>query len=69
MSSNVSLGRAGNDGFLKGYFCSEVVFNLSQRVLSDLKIEVLDKELGFLLHHHLLIKQIFKEILPIFRKK
>ena len=37
----------GDDGHLKGYFCSDVVFNLSHRVLSELEIEVLGKGLGF----------------------
>ena len=37
----------GNDGCVKGYFCSEAVFNLSNKVLSDLEIEVLGKGLGF----------------------
>ena len=41
------LGKVGNDGLLKGYFCSEVVFNLSHRVLSDLEIDVLDKDWFF----------------------
>ena len=41
------LGKVGNDGRLKGYFCSEVVFNLSHRVLSDLEIDVLDKDWFF----------------------
>ena len=36
-----------NSGRLKGYFCSDVVFNLSHKVLSDLEISVLGKGLGF----------------------
>ena len=44
---NVPSRRVGNDGHLKGYFCSEVVFNLSHRALSDLEIEVLGKGLVF----------------------
>ena len=44
---NVPSRRVGNDGRLKGYFCSEVVFNLSHRALSDLEIEVLGKGLVF----------------------
>ena len=46
MSSSVPLVRVENDGRLKGYFCAEVVFNLSHRALSDLEIEVLGKGLG-----------------------
>ena len=37
----------GGDGHLKGYFCSDVVFNLSHRLLSELEIEVLSKGLSF----------------------
>ena len=36
-----------NNGRLRGYFCLEVFFNLSHKVLSDLEIEVLGKQLGF----------------------
>ena len=36
-----------NSGRLKGYFCSDVVFNVSHKVLSDLEISVLGKGLGF----------------------
>ena len=46
-SNSVPLGRVGDDDRLKGYFCSDVVFNLSHRVLSELEIEVLGKGLGF----------------------
>ena len=48
-SNSVPLGRVVDDGRLKGYFCSDVFFNLSHSVLSELEIEVL----GFLLHHSL----------------
>ena len=41
VSPIVTLGRVVNDGRLKGYFCSEVAFNVSHRVLSDLEIVVL----------------------------
>ena len=46
-SNSVPLGRLGDDGHLKGYSCSDVVFNLSQRFLSELEIEVLSKALSF----------------------
>ena len=46
-SNGVPWGRVGNDGCLKGYFCSDVVFNLSHRLLSELEIEVLGKRLCF----------------------
>ena len=35
-SYSVPLGRLADDGRLKGYFCSDVVFNLNHRVLSEL---------------------------------
>ena len=34
----------GINGRLKGYFCSDVVFNLSNKVLSDLEINVWVKD-------------------------
>ena len=43
----VPLERVGDDSRLKSYFCSDVFFNLSHRVLSELEIEVLGKGLGF----------------------
>ena len=36
------------DKRLKGYFCSDAVFNLSSRVLSEKEIKVLEKGLNFL---------------------
>ena len=39
--------RTDNNGRLQGYFCSDVVFNLSHKVLTDLEISVLGKGLGF----------------------
>ena len=35
------------DNRLSGYFCSETIFNLSNRVLTDTKIKVLEKGLDF----------------------
>ena len=35
------------DKRLKGYFCSDIVFNLSGRVLSEYEIKVLEKGLDF----------------------
>ena len=32
---------------LKGYFCSDTVFNLSKKVLHEIEIQVLEKGLGF----------------------
>ena len=39
--------RTDNNGRLQGYFCSDVVFNLSHKVLTNLEISVLGKGLGF----------------------
>ena len=46
-SNSVPLGRVGADSCLKGYFCLDVVSNLSHRVLSELEIEVSGKGSGF----------------------
>ena len=58
-STQTSIGRSSDDslettiepssinGRLKGYYCSGVVFNLSNKVLSDTEINVLGKGLGF----------------------
>ena len=35
------------EGRIEGYFCSDVVFNLSRRVLTDIEIKVLEKGLGY----------------------
>ena len=43
VNPSIPLGRVENNGCLKGYFCSEVVFNLSHRVFSNLEIVVLGK--------------------------
>ena len=53
-STHTSVGRTSDDslektteprsinGHLKGYVCSDVVFNLSNKVLSDTEINILD---------------------------
>ena len=41
------ITRTDNNGSLKSYFCSDVVFNLSHKLLTDLEISVLGKILGF----------------------
>ena len=41
------ITRTDNNGRLQGYFWSDVVFNLSYKVLTDLEISVLGKGLGF----------------------
>ena len=43
VSPTVPIVRVGNNGCLKCYLCSEVVFNVSQGVLSDLGTGVLGK--------------------------
>ena len=41
------ITRTDDNRRLKGYFCSDVVFNLSHKLLTDLEISVLAKGLGF----------------------
>ena len=36
-----------NSDRISGYFCSETVFNLSKKVLSDMKIKILEKGLDY----------------------
>ena len=67
VSSPVHLRKVENDVHPKDYCCSEVVFKLSHRALSDLETEVLSKGLNCLLLNYLLMKQILIRILPIFR--
>ena len=45
-SNSVPLEIVGDDGRLKDYFCLDVIFNLSHRVLSEMEIEALGKGLG-----------------------
>ena len=58
VSPNVHINRLGNfihqkknvtttDNRLLGYLCSETIFNLSNRVLTDTEIKVLEKNLDF----------------------
>ena len=69
-STQTSVGRTLDDslettieprsinGRLKGYFYSDVVFNLSNKVLSDNEINVLEKDKDLPLHLRLLMNQI-----------
>ena len=41
------ITRTDNNGRLQGYFCLDIVFILSHKVLTDLEISVLGKGLGF----------------------
>ena len=36
-----------SEGRLEGYFCSDTVFNLSRKVLTDTEIRILEKGLDF----------------------
>ena len=36
-----------SEGRLSGYFCSETVFNLSRKVLTETEIKILEKGLDF----------------------
>ena len=58
VSPNVHINRLDNfihqkknvtttDNRLLGYLCSETIFNLSNRVLTDTEIKVLEKDLDF----------------------
>ena len=38
---------ATSEGRLEGYFCSNTVFNLSRKVLTDTEIRILEKGLDF----------------------
>lgn len=49
----VPTERLCNNGRLGGYFCFEVFFNPSHKVLSDLEISVSSKGLGTRLNHYL----------------
>ena len=39
--------RVTSEGHLEGYFCSDTVFNLSRKVLTDTEIRILEKGLDF----------------------
>ena len=41
------ITRTDNNGRLRGFFCSDVVFSFSHKVLTDLEISVIRKGLGF----------------------
>ena len=80
-STQTSVGRTSDDslqttiehrsinGCLKGYFCSEVVFNLSNKVLSDTEINVLGNRLGFTPTPSFINESVLKEILNILPEK
>ena len=41
------IGSFTEDGRLKGFFCSKTVFNLSEKILTEAEIKVLEKGLDF----------------------
>ena len=45
LGDNITEITSGNH--LKGYLCSDTIFNLSHRVLSDAEIKIFEKDLGF----------------------
>ena len=45
--SNLKTFGNTNDERLQGHFCSDTAFNLSNRVLSENEIKILEKRLGF----------------------
>ena len=45
MNSNISA--LGSNGRVKGVFCSDVVFKLSTRVVTEVELNVLEKGLRF----------------------
>ena len=47
VGNTVRRDEENNDERVKGYFCSDVVFNLSSKVLTDMEIKVLGKGLGY----------------------
>ena len=47
-SKTEQIAPLANSERIKGYFCSDTVFNLSNKVLSQTKISVLEKDLGVL---------------------
>ena len=45
-SPSKALNSSGSD-WISGYFCSDTVFNLSKKVLTDIEIKVLEKGLDY----------------------
>ena len=62
-SVNISATR------ITGYFCFDTVFNLSNRVLTDLEIQVLEKGLDFALIQRKLMNKSYNKILQIFKEE
>ena len=47
-NKNISA-KVSSEGRISGYFCSDTVFNLSHRVLTETEIKVLEKGLDYVL--------------------
>ena len=62
-SVNISATR------ITGYFCFDTVFTLSNRVLTDLEIQVLEKGLDFALIQKKLMNKSYNKILQIFKEE
>ena len=62
-SVNISATR------ITGYFCFDTVFTLSNRVLTDLEIQVLEKGLDFALIQRKLMNKSYNKILQIFKEE
>ena len=54
---------------LKGYFCSDTVFNLSNKVLSQTEISVLEKGLEFVPTPNMIIEADLRREFDTFRRK
>ena len=54
---------------IKGYFCSDTVFNLSNKVLSQTEISVLEKGLGFVPTPNMISKTDLRHNFNEFRRK
>ena len=54
---------------LKGYFCADPVFNLSQKALTEIKIKVLERGLGFVPTPNLINEADLRRDLKNFRRK
>ena len=54
---------------IKGYFCSDNVFNLNKRVLNEIEIQVLEKGLGFVPTPNLISEEDVRRDFREFNKK
>ena len=54
---------------IKGCFCSDNVFNLSKKVLNEIEIKVLEKELGFVSTLNIIIEEDLRRAFVEFSRK